>query len=96
MARAIRLGVEGGRLAYRSGRIPRRLYAQASTPEDGVAQLRKDFGDVYAGRTVDDGWMGHGRAEVTPADIDRAIALAWRAWWLMFADVALAAVLMWA
>jgi thiazole synthase len=40
MARAIRLGVEGGRLAYRAGRIPRRLYAQASTPEEGVA----DFG----------------------------------------------------
>ena len=40
MARAIRLGVEGGRLAHRAGRIPRRLYAQASTPEDGVA----DFG----------------------------------------------------
>ncbi|WP_028062902.1 thiazole synthase [Solirubrobacter soli] len=39
MARAIRLGVEGGRLAYRAGRIPRRLYAQASTPEDGVAQF---------------------------------------------------------
>ena len=40
MARAIRLGVEGGRLAHRAGRIPRRLYAQASTPEDGTA----DFG----------------------------------------------------
>src|SRR3954465_5399757 len=39
MARAIRLGVEGGRLAYRSGRIPRRLYAQASTPEEGVAEF---------------------------------------------------------
>ena len=39
MARAIRLGVEGGRLAYRAGRIPRRLYAQASTPEEGVAQF---------------------------------------------------------
>jgi thiazole synthase len=39
MARAIRLGTEGGRLAYRSGRIPRRLYAQASTPEDGVAEF---------------------------------------------------------
>ena len=38
MARAIRLGVEGGRLAYRAGRIPRRLYALASTPEEGVAQ----------------------------------------------------------
>jgi len=39
MARAIRLGVEGGRLAYLAGRIPRRLYAQASTPEEGVAQF---------------------------------------------------------
>ncbi|HWK30337.1 MAG TPA: thiazole synthase [Solirubrobacter sp.] len=39
MARAIRLGLEGGRLAYRAGRIPRRLYAQASTPEEGVAQF---------------------------------------------------------
>src|SRR3954449_12644913 len=39
MARAIRLGVEGGRLAYRAGRIPRRLYAQASTPEEGVAEF---------------------------------------------------------
>jgi thiazole synthase len=37
MARAIRLGVESGRLAYCAGRIPRRLHAQASTPEDGVA-----------------------------------------------------------
>ena len=39
MARAIRLGVEGGRLAHRAGRIPRRLHAQASTPEDGVAEF---------------------------------------------------------
>jgi thiazole synthase len=36
MARAIRAGVEGGYLARRSGRIPRRLYAEASTPEEGV------------------------------------------------------------
>jgi thiazole synthase len=39
MARAIRLGVEGGRLAYRAGRIPRRLHAQASTPEEGAAEF---------------------------------------------------------
>jgi thiazole synthase len=39
MARAIRLGVEGGRLAYRAGRIPRRLYAQASTPEEGRGEF---------------------------------------------------------
>jgi thiazole synthase len=36
MAHAIRLGVEAGRLAHRAGRIPRRLYAEASTPESGV------------------------------------------------------------
>jgi thiazole synthase len=36
MARAIRLGTEGGRLAFRAGRIPRRLYAQASTPGEGI------------------------------------------------------------
>jgi thiazole synthase len=39
MARAIRLGTEAGRLAYRAGRIPRRLYAQASTPEEGVPEF---------------------------------------------------------
>jgi thiazole synthase len=36
MARAIRAGVEGGRLARRAGRIPRRLYAEASTPDAGL------------------------------------------------------------
>ncbi len=39
MARAVRLGVEGGRLAHRAGRIPRRLYARASTPEEGRAEF---------------------------------------------------------
>jgi thiazole synthase len=39
MARAIRLAVEAGRLARRSGRIPRRHYALASTPEDGIAEF---------------------------------------------------------
>jgi thiazole synthase len=36
MARAMRLACESGRLAYLSGRIPRRLYATASSPEEGV------------------------------------------------------------
>lgn len=35
MARAMRLAIEAGRLAHRSGRIPRRLYAQASSPMAG-------------------------------------------------------------
>ncbi|NRA09857.1 MAG: thiazole synthase [Myxococcales bacterium] len=37
MARAMKLGVEAGRLAYESGRMPRRLYASASSPLDGIA-----------------------------------------------------------
>jgi thiazole synthase len=39
MAHAIRLGTEAGRLAHRAGRIPRRLYARASTSETGVAEF---------------------------------------------------------
>jgi thiazole synthase len=39
MARAMRLSVESGRLAYESGRIPRRLYATASSPLDGLASF---------------------------------------------------------
>jgi thiazole synthase len=41
MARAMRLAVESGRLAYEAGRIPRRTYAQASTPASGVAELSR-------------------------------------------------------
>jgi thiazole synthase len=39
MARAMRLAVEAGRLAYEAGRIPRRLYANASSPLDGLASF---------------------------------------------------------
>ncbi|MGH3730724.1 MAG: thiazole synthase [Micromonosporaceae bacterium] len=38
MATAMRYAVEAGRLAYRAGRIPRRLYAEASSPFEGMAQ----------------------------------------------------------
>jgi thiazole synthase len=37
MARAMRLAVDAGRLAYEAGRMPRRLYALASSPLDGLA-----------------------------------------------------------
>ena len=40
MARAMRAAVEAGRLARTAGRIPRRLYATASTPDEGLP----DFG----------------------------------------------------
>ncbi len=36
MARAMRHAVEAGRLAFLAGRIPRRLYAQASSPLEGT------------------------------------------------------------
>jgi thiazole synthase len=39
MARAIRAGVDGGRLARLAGRIPRRTHAQASSPMDGLPDL---------------------------------------------------------
>jgi thiazole synthase len=39
MARAMRLAVEAGRLAHESGRMPRRLYASASSPVDGLASF---------------------------------------------------------
>ncbi|HEX5444523.1 MAG TPA: thiazole synthase [Pirellulales bacterium] len=36
MARAMKAGLEAGRLAYLSGRIPKKLYATASSPESGT------------------------------------------------------------
>ncbi len=39
MATAMRLAVEAGRAARAAGRIPRRLYAEASTSPEGVAEL---------------------------------------------------------
>jgi thiazole synthase len=55
MARAIGAAVEAGRLAYRAGRIPQRLYAEASTSWEGIAELhtrpavRPVRGDAEAG-----------------------------------------------
>ncbi len=40
MARAMALACEAGRLAFLSGRIPKRLYAQASSPDEGVITTR--------------------------------------------------------
>ena len=38
MAEAFRLGVEAGRKAFIAGRIPRKEYAEASSPTQGVPQ----------------------------------------------------------
>ena len=39
MAQAMRGAVEAGRLAYRAGRVPRKLYANASTTFEGMVEL---------------------------------------------------------
>jgi thiazole synthase len=49
MARAIRLAVQSGRLARGAGRIPRRHYAHASTPEQGMADLGAQLGSSRGG-----------------------------------------------
>jgi len=36
MARAMRQAVEAGRLAYKAGRMPKKLYASASSPLEGL------------------------------------------------------------
>jgi thiazole synthase len=41
MARAMRKAVEAGVEARRAGRIPRRHYARASSPEEGLAELER-------------------------------------------------------
>ncbi len=52
MAHAMRHAIEAGRLAFGAGRIPRRLYASASSPETGViAATRRDVGNAAS--------MGH-------------------------------------
>lgn len=38
MAQAMKLAIEAGRLAYRAGRMPKRLYASASSPMTGVVR----------------------------------------------------------
>ena len=38
MAEAMKLAVRAGRLAYQSGRIPKKLYASASSPIEGVSR----------------------------------------------------------
>ena len=38
MARAMNLAIEAGRLAFKAGRIPKKLYATASTPIEGIPE----------------------------------------------------------
>jgi len=41
MAGAMKLAVEAGRLAYLAGRIPKKLYAKASSPTEGVIAVKR-------------------------------------------------------
>jgi thiazole synthase len=50
MARALRLAVEAGRLAHEAGRIPRRLYAEASTQEEGTPDYGPGGGSIGEAR----------------------------------------------
>lgn len=43
MARAMKLACEAGRLAHEAGRIPRKLYANASSPLEGVVGAGRDL-----------------------------------------------------
>jgi thiazole synthase len=38
MARAMKLAIEAGRDAYLAGRIPKKLYASASSPTEGISK----------------------------------------------------------
>ncbi len=39
MARSMRLAIEAGRLAHEAGRMPRRMYAKASTPDEDMIEV---------------------------------------------------------
>ena len=56
MATAMRHAVEAGHLARQAGRIPRRLYAQASTTDEGRAELVPEATQGFG----DDAGSGHG------------------------------------
>jgi thiazole synthase len=45
MARAMRLAVEAGRLAYLAGRIPKKMYAAASSPVEGMIEVKPGRSD---------------------------------------------------
>jgi thiazole synthase len=52
MAHAMRLAVDAGRLAFTAGRIPRRFYATASSPLEGVIAPRQAQDETEPSRRV--------------------------------------------
>ena len=61
----------------------------------GALGLRLAGPRVYGDTPVADAWMGDGRAEAGPADVERALALYRTACLILFAGVAVAVVLAW-
>ena len=49
MARAMKLACEAGRLAFQAGRIPRKTYATASSPAEGISPMAKPAGGHAGG-----------------------------------------------
>lgn len=94
LAGALREGVAFGAVLRAMARdAPRHRSPNAGWPEAATAAalgLRLAGPRVYGGVAVPDAWMGDGRAEAGPADIRRAVRLAWTAWWLLFGLVAAA------
>ena len=56
MAHAMRLAVEAGRLASGAGRIPKKLYATASSPTEGSIPVPQEF----EGAAMNHGWTHPG------------------------------------
>ena len=54
MAKAMKAGIEAGRYSYLAGRIPKQLYATASSPEDGVIATRPYFNEPDGGKIIGD------------------------------------------
>ena len=66
MAHAMRLAIEAGRLAAGAGRIPRKLYATASSPTSGTAsgQDREQSSRIDSLRSSTLGRRRHGQARI--------------------------------
>ena len=70
MAEAMKLAVRAGRLAYSAGRIPRKMYASASSPIDGLvggAGSARESGHPAPAATEDDRRSAGASGSGTPA-----------------------------
>ena len=68
-----RSAIEAVRRDARHHRSPNAGWPEAAMA--GALGLKLGGPRIYSGALVDDHWMGNGRAEVTPADIDAALRL---------------------